>query len=143
MYTKVLTLTMLVSESLFLPIAAWGATPISGAQSGTFSLANSPYLATTDISVSSGQTLTIEAGVVVQFQELTTGLFIDGTLLARGTGASPILFTSDEAVKQPGQWKGIDVRGGASTNTVLENCVIECGSSAAGGFGANVLFEGA
>src|SRR5262245_3112195 len=143
MYAKVLTLTMLVAEGWFLSNASWGATPISGGQSGTFSLANSPYLATADIFVFGGQTLTIEAGVIVQFQDPGTGFFVDGALVARGTSASPILFTSDEAVKQSGQWKVLSIRSGATTNTVLENCIVECAASTAGGFPEALRIEGA
>src|SRR4030095_10545694 len=57
--------------------------------------------------------------------------------------ASPILFTSDEAVKQPGQWKVLYLRSGATTNTVLENCIVECGASIVGGFPEAVRIENA
>lgn len=111
---------------------AWSAvgapTPLNGSQSGTLPLANSPYLATADLYVGGGQTLTIESGVVIQFQNPDTALVVDGTLVARGTAAAPILFTSDDAQKAPGQWEAIIFRG-ANTNSILENCIVEYGAA--------------
>ncbi|HYV29411.1 MAG TPA: hypothetical protein VFA77_17895, partial [Candidatus Eisenbacteria bacterium] len=140
---KMIFAAILASVLALIPggARAAGPTPISGGQSGTLSLANSPYLATADIFVSGGQTLTIEAGVVLQFQDPGTAFFVDGTLTARGTSGSPILFTSDETSKQPGQWRGMYCRGAGATNTVLENCIVECAASTAGGSGANIRLE--
>src|SRR5436309_9957623 len=120
---------------------AIGVFGVSVSRSGTWTKDTIPYTAYEDVLVNNGVTLTIEPGVTVQFQELGNGWYVDGTLIARGTVANPILFTSDEAVKAPGQWKGIDLRSGASTNTVLENCTIESAGSTVGGFGGNFYFE--
>src|SRR5205085_7670631 len=113
------------------PIQA--ATPLSGDQSGTLSLTNSPYLVSGILHVPGGQTLTIEPGVILQFQNTNVALYIDGTLVARGSSANPILFTSDKVTKQPGQWGSLIFRSGANpTNTVLDGCLIEAGGSPAG-----------
>jgi parallel beta-helix repeat protein len=111
---------------------AGGPTYIYGEQSGTLFLTNSPYIVTADIAVAPGQTLSIEAGVQLQFTNVTIGAYIDGTLIARGTSGSPILFTSDKVVKQPGQWRALYFRSGSSSNSILDNCVIECAASAEG-----------
>ncbi|MBI4661234.1 MAG: right-handed parallel beta-helix repeat-containing protein [Verrucomicrobia bacterium] len=133
----VISLASLAATGLSQAASAPGtSTPLSGAQSGTLTLANSPYLATADIYVSGNQTLTIEPGVVVQFQAPDVGFFVDGTLLARGTAAAPILFTSDDAQKAPGQWEAIIFRG-ANTNSILENCTVEYGAAA--GFADEII----
>ena len=88
-----------------------------------------PYTLTADVAVVANQTLTIEPGTTVQFQGVEDGLYVDGTLVARGTAAAPITFTSDKAAKAPGQWKALYFRVGG-TNSVLEQCVVECGAAA-------------
>ncbi len=111
-------------------------------RSGAWTRDNLPYTVTSDLYVNNGVTLTPEPGITVQFTNVNIGAFIDGALNARGTGGSPIVFTSDKVVKQPGEWRGIDIRSTA-TNTVLEGCIVEYGGASAGGLNANVQFESA
>ncbi|MFO7716585.1 fibronectin type III domain-containing protein, partial [Desulfosarcina sp.] len=108
-------------------------TAVSGniAQNTTWSMDNSPYVVTGDITVRHSNydyythtapasvTLTIEPGVEVRF-EPGTGLYIGshyygtrgyhGALSVQGTEAEPVLFTSNAASPQPGDWKGIVFR---------------------------------
>ena len=115
---------------VWLPVSAQ--TPVSGNQSGVWNLAGSPYLVTGDVFIPFGQTLTIEPGTTIQFEQPYYGLLVDGTLVAQGTPANPILFTSDKAVKAPGQWEAIYFRDTSDdTNCVMSNCVIECGGATA------------
>jgi parallel beta-helix repeat protein len=83
----------------------------------TWTLANSPYIATSAVQVygtaTTPVTLTIEPGVVVKFNQ-NTGLFIgdvnsayQGALYAVGTAAAPILFTSNQTTPTAGYWNGI------------------------------------
>ena len=60
---------------------------------------------TSNVTVSHGVTLTVEAGVVVQASG--TGLTIHGALRAIGTPSQPITFTTASATPAPGQWPGI------------------------------------
>lgn len=79
------------------------ATPVTGNQTGLWALAGSPYRVSGDVVVPAGQVLTVDPGVVVEFAGVADGLYVDGTLVARGTAAAPITFTSDKAAKAPGQ----------------------------------------
>ncbi len=67
-----------------------GAATLNGNVSGTLSRTNSPYLVTADVFINSGQTLTVEPGVMIQFQNPSDALVVDGTLIARGTAAAPM-----------------------------------------------------
>ncbi len=81
---------------------------------GDLTLANSPYLVTSDISFTSG-THNIEPGVTIMFMP-NTGLGIEqASVNFNGTQASPILLTAYEA--GVGSWNGVYF-GDASDNSV-------------------------
>ena len=95
--------TILFLLSVFTNLYAQ--TPVNGNQSGTWTAANSPYQVTGDITVSAGQTLTIEAGVEVNFQGFYK-ITVLGTLEATGTETDSIFFTTDN---QATGWHGISL----------------------------------
>ncbi|MBU1881351.1 T9SS type A sorting domain-containing protein [bacterium] len=64
-----------------------------GNVSGTWDLAGSPYLVEGEITVPSGQTFTVDAGVSVEFQGHYK-LIVNGTLTAIGTEEDQITFTA-------------------------------------------------
>jgi uncharacterized repeat protein (TIGR01451 family) len=66
--------------------------------------AGSPYTITTMVIVSGGITLTVDSGVQV-IAEPDATLYVAGNLVAKGTQAERILFTSSS--KKPGAWSGI------------------------------------
>ena len=83
-----------------------------GNVSGTWTLSGSPFLIEGEITIPNTQTLTIEPGVLVEFQGHYT-LFVQGRLLAIGTDNNQITFTVNDTTgfydpNSPlGGWYGI------------------------------------
>ena len=123
-----------------------GASPSGSANVGgligadtTWTAANSPYIVTSSVLVQQGVTLTIEPGVEVRFNAGLT-LQVNGELIARGTEATPIVFTSNAPSPAPGDWGFIlftdtavdaiyDVNGDYLSGSILEHCTIEFAGS--------------
>lgn len=108
---------------LLLPALA-SATDVRGTLSAStvWTRRGSPYVLQGDVTVAWGTTLTLEPGVRViaaSSDALKSGvdpqrveLIVDGTLVVRGTAASPVELTSQGG---SGSWYGIRVRGGRGT----------------------------
>ncbi len=75
------------------------------------------YNLTGSLFVRSGATLTIEPGVTVEALAGGTDVYIlverGGRIVADGTAANPIRFTSSASNPQPGDWGGIIINGNA------------------------------
>jgi len=86
---------------------------------------DSPIKVIGDILVTSNATLTIQAGVQVQF--MGNFLFqVDGTLQALGQPASQIYFTSGDFFPLPGDWQGIRFTDtSVDSQCVISNTVVE------------------
>lgn len=93
------------------------------------------YRAEQTLAVESG-TLTLEAGVVIQFTS-NTGIVVgpDGALRASGTGSTPVVLTATDETR--GFWKGLYFDNSTSSDNVLEGTVVEY----AGGESWNVNWE--
>jgi len=83
---------------------------------------NSPYkLAGNKVKIKDGATITIEPGVTV-YGESTAYLIVTkgSKIVANGTAAEPIVFTSEAAINGApagaGQWGGVTILGNAVTN---------------------------
>jgi len=82
---------------------------------------NSLYRVEGCIHVTNGNTLTIDAGVIVMFEKsVSAALIIDkgAKLVVNGTSMSPVIFTSDQTPgnKAYGDWEGLIIEGQASNN---------------------------
>ncbi len=76
---------------LFINILTLAATDVSGIQTGTWDLANSPYTVIGDVEIPAGEELTIEPGVLVQFNGIFEVCAL-GMLNAQGTENDTIYF---------------------------------------------------
>ncbi len=95
--------------------------------SGEWTLQNSPYIIDTDITLNSGETLTIEPGVSVLFNDSYT-FEVYGSLTAVGTEQDSIYFSVIDTTGYSGGtltgWQGIKFQY-VSDQSQLSHCVIE------------------
>jgi len=95
-------------------------------QDTTWNLVNSPFVVSKNVVVSTSATLFIEAGVEVRFGG-NFSITVDGRLIANGTNAKPITFTSDRLTPDVGDWSTILLSG--TQQSSLTYCKIEYGTS--------------
>ena len=114
-------------------------TSVSGVISSNtvWTIEKSPYIVTDSVLVLEGVTLTIESGVFVKF-ELNTYLQLKGTIITRGTDNKKIVFTSNQAQKNAGDWKYVYTTDTSPDTifsedssyldgSIIENCIFEYG----------------
>ncbi len=85
------------------------------------------------IRVPEGSRLVIQPGTVVEFGERDTngdgigenGLLIQGTIIAKGTAAAPIIFRSAGKRGHRGEWDAINIMNSATGWNLIEYCRIE------------------
>lgn len=89
--------------------------------------AHSPYVVQGGLTVDNGATLTILPGVVVRFAPGSEGIVVkDGALIARGTPAQRITFTSASERPRPGDFgAAVVVRAKTGQTTALEEVLVE------------------
>ncbi|MDI6735375.1 MAG: cohesin domain-containing protein [bacterium] len=122
--SKKVVLGMLLIINLMINVTIVGAaTTVSGTQSGTWLLINSPYIVTDTVTVESGNSLIVEPGVIVKFAT-GTSLISYGELIAVGTPNGTITFTSNKNIPQSGDWSNIRFSGNQSKGT-LSYCLIQ------------------
>jgi parallel beta-helix repeat protein len=97
------------------------ATDVSGTISTntTWTLAGSPYIVTSSVTINHGVALTIQSGVTVKFDN-SQSLYVNGIMNATG-----VIFTSNSASPVPGDWGYIQVGNwntNDSGNVVLNSC---------------------
>ncbi|MEA3357400.1 MAG: right-handed parallel beta-helix repeat-containing protein, partial [Patescibacteria group bacterium] len=112
----------------------------------TWTLAGSPHIIQSVTRVR-GATLTIEPGVEVRFNKdaVTPSLMITSSgarLIAQGTDTQKIIFTSNEASPQPGDWEDIRfTNDDASDDSIIENAIIEYGGGGISGGSIKILYS--
>lgn len=91
----------------------------------TWTTAGNPYHITSNVNVTTGNTLTIDPGVTVYFDG-SYYLAVAGTLSAQGTLANPILFSSGKVVTAKGDWQYIAPSG----SSTIDYAIFEYGDKA-------------
>ncbi len=93
-------------------------TTVSGGifTSTTWLKSKSPYIVTSNLIVFDDVVLTIQAGVVVKFEDNTSLELRNGKLIALGTPQDSIVFTAKNSSPYKGIWKGILVIGTTGQN---------------------------
>jgi hypothetical protein len=110
----------------------------------TWTLAGSPYIVVGNALLVHGYTLTIDPGVVVKFDS-AKALQIDGELIAVGTPANRITFTTNQVNPTPGDWSKIqfsdtsvdavyDIAGNYVSGSIMRYCDVSYAGSV--GFGS-------
>ncbi|MEM4701112.1 MAG: NosD domain-containing protein, partial [Candidatus Bathyarchaeia archaeon] len=95
-----------------------------------WTLVDSPFILSGNVTVRDGVTLTIEPGVEVKFGGKFS-LIINGRLIAKGTTEFDglIKFTSNKATPEPGDWGTLYFNGTSQPPSLLENSMIEYGAN--------------
>jgi hypothetical protein len=100
----------------------------------TWYVSGNPHIVTAAIGVGNGDggdaTLTILPGCIVKFAAgtdagISCGWVASGSIVAVGTPTLPILFTSNAAVPQRGDWRGFSFFEGTMTTAHFSYCTIE------------------
>ncbi len=95
---------------------------LTGTQSGNLTIEKGkPYLVKGTYIIPTGVTVTVQPGAIVKGDKATKGLILvqpGGRLVANGTAAEPIVFTSSQGVgeRDRGDWAGIVLLGNAFVN---------------------------
>jgi len=91
----------------YVQVFQGGSTEVEGyiSKNTTWTSANSPYIVTGDVTVVNWSTLTIESGVTVKFTDKKSLVITsECSLIAQGTIADNIVFTSNKTEPNKGDW---------------------------------------
>jgi len=96
---------------------------IQGPVFGSWKKEDSPIILQGNITIPSGQTLTIEPGVTIRVGGHYSTINVFGQLVARGTRQNPIKFISNHANPNKWDWDRINFR--SRQRSFLEHCIIK------------------
>ncbi len=88
--------------------------------SGTWHRQDVPYALDSGVRLATGARIDIEAGTVILMNN-NASLSVAGTLVAHGTAAAPVIFTSAAAQPAPNDWEYIDFTGSGANGSVLDH----------------------
>jgi hypothetical protein len=115
------------------PVAAAGTSPTyvqdDLTADATWTPEDGPYFVSTDVTIASGATLTIEAGTTVNIAEEVT-VTVEGSLLATGSATDPVELTTAEPSPTAGTWETIEYAGGSESTLRLQHTLVEYGTTA-------------
>ncbi len=113
---------------VFITTSSYSQTYISGGinENTIWTKENSPYIITDNTVVFGDNSLTIQPGVVVKFDD-NIQLRLQGPLIAIGTDTNNIIFTSNSPNPQKGSWLEVKMEGGSYT---LDYIIMEYADSA-------------
>jgi hypothetical protein len=101
--------------------------------SANVSLAPGTYQVKSDLTLNGGNNLTISPGTVIRFDKDRRFIVqLNAKIIAKGTAAQPITFTSNLQTPAAGDWQGIYLYG---TNNEFDRCVFEYGGGQTSGWG--------
>ncbi len=115
--TTLLTNTTVLSG---VTLSAGNPVFVYGNVSGTWSGSNT-YVVMQDLNIAAGNTLTIPAGAKIIFNGYSS-ISGNGVVIASGTPANPIKFSSGRQTKGYNDWKQIGL---SSTKSSFDNCIFE------------------
>ncbi|MEM3618481.1 MAG: PKD domain-containing protein [Candidatus Bathyarchaeia archaeon] len=95
-----------------------------------WTLVDSPFILSGNVTIRENVTLTIEPGVEVRFGG-NFSIIVNGRLIAKGTSEFNrlIKFTSNKEEPEPGDWRTLYFNGTGQPPSLLENCIIEYGAN--------------
>jgi len=87
----------------------------------TWTLAGSPYIINGNVTIFAGKTLTINPGVIVQFDPGIT-FDVRGNIAALGTSTDSVTFTTSATNPFSGAWNGLTTKNTLNSNLTFKFC---------------------
>ena len=100
------------------------------------------YIINSEVEIINNSVLTIQPGTIIKFGangSLSVGYSSNATVLANGTAANPITFTSSALLPAAGAWKGLTFYGNTLNNSSLSYCNIQYAGSSTNSGAVNLL----
>lgn len=145
---KLIKLFPITISFIMLFYLSYAQTNVSGFISAntTWNLSGSPYIVIGNTLVSHSYTLTIDPGVIIKFVDSFKAIQIDGELIAIGTPANRITFTSNQSIPVAGDWGKIHFADTClnavfdSTGNYVSGCIMKyCDVLYGGGLGYGTI----
>ncbi|MEM2994931.1 MAG: right-handed parallel beta-helix repeat-containing protein [Candidatus Bathyarchaeia archaeon] len=109
-------------------VSVVNATYVEGSivQDTVWTLVDSPFVVSGDLTILEGATLTIEPGVEVRFGG-SFSITVEGRLIAEGLKDKPIKFASNKLQREAGSW--VTIKFNSAQHSSLLFCIVEYGTN--------------